>query len=306
MCQINFFDAATGGRSRRGGRGGAARCGGRQARRYCTNLDVAKLDVDDQIARGRVVRFTTGGDIVIHKFSKSMRSRMWSSGKAGSVASWRRGAGHEGDAPVSQGRPATTKQRRNAVRNTHEKFKERESKRSSEAKAEAAKQHEAGSAAKAAIAARRIDIEQSVAAERAKQRDEQASMGVIDISVPDRHAATVEGGKRQAVVARRKRGGSDGGQGGGAHAAAHTAAEDEAYHAVRGEGRRERQGQGQRGEIQGDHARGKNGRRRGGKWQVEIETGDVVCLRDETRRYEMRREMGQGEGESAERGRRDP
>ena len=163
-----------------------------------TNLDVAKL-VDDQIARGRVVRFTTGGDIVIHKFSKSMRSRMWSSGKAGSVASWRRGAG-QGDA-VSQGRPATTKQRRNAVRNTHEKYKERESKRSSEAKAEAAKQHEAGAAAKAAIAARRIDIEQSVAAERAKQRDEQASMGVIDISVPDRHAATVEGGKRQAVVA---------------------------------------------------------------------------------------------------------
>ena len=167
-----------------------------------TSLDVAKL-VDDQIARGRVVRFTTGGDIVIHKFSKSMRSRMWSSGKAGSVASWRRGAG-QGDA-VSQGRPATTKQRRNsrrnAVRNTHEKYKERESKRSSEAKAEAAKQHEAGAAAKAAIAARRIEIEQSVAAERAKQQDEQASMGVIDISVPDRHAATVEGGKRQAVVA---------------------------------------------------------------------------------------------------------
>ena len=100
-----------------------------------------------------------------------------------------------------QGRPATTKQRRNAVRNTHEKYKERESKRSSEAKAEAAKQHEAGAAAKAAIAARRIEIEQSVAAERAKQQDEQASMGVIDISVPDRHAATVEGGKRQAVVA---------------------------------------------------------------------------------------------------------
>ena len=125
---------------------------GLSAARGCdvARLDVAKI-IDEQIAKGRVVCFTRGGTVMIHKPGERNegKKRMWSKGRASSAGSWRRGEGQ--DDALSPARFATAKQRRDWERNSREEYIKREERRSREA--EAAKQRAAAETAAAESAA---------------------------------------------------------------------------------------------------------------------------------------------------------